>query len=272
MTTHKSNSDLLVHESEGIATVTINRPEVRNSLSEASLNQLLEVFINFQHQPELRAVILKGRGKVFCSGGDVTFFQGLLTQDNDSRIRSLRRYIGVAHDVILAMAKISCPIIANVHGAAAGYGMSLACLSDIIVADINSRFIPAYSALGSTPDGGLSLSLPTAIGSRKAFEVLAFNTAIPAEQAYQWDLVNYVFDGEGTNESVDEISHKIASRLATGPSTVNRNLKKLLNTLPVSTLSAHLDKELETFIACAVTKDFDEGVTAFIEKRTPVFL
>ncbi len=271
MTTHKSDGSYLeVHESQGIATVTINRPEVRNSLCETTLNQLQRIFIRLQQQAELRAVILKGSGRVFCSGGDVTFFQNLLSQGGDSRIRSLKRYIGVAHDAILAMAGIHCPVITSIQGAAAGYGMSLACMSDIIVADINSRFIPAYSALGSTPDGGLSLSLPAAIGKKRAFEVLALNTIISAKQASGWGLVNHIAAGD--NGHVDDISQSIASRLAEGASIANRGLKKLLNPHSINELATHLDKELESFIACALTTDFDEGVKAFIEKRTPVFL
>jgi 2-(1,2-epoxy-1,2-dihydrophenyl)acetyl-CoA isomerase len=253
--------------SQGKATVTINRPDARNSLCEEALDELLQVFVYCQEQPNLRVVNLRGQGKVFCSGGDVAFFRDLLAQDLDSRSASLKRYIGLAHEVILAMMKIPCPVVVSVRGAAAGYGMSLACMADIIVAGVGSNFIPAYSALGTTPDGGLTFSLPAAVGSKRAQEVLALNLVVGAQEAYEWGLVNYIVP----DEDIDEISQEVAGQLVAGSSIASKGLKRLLNARHINELSVQLDRELESFVDCACTADFEEGVSAFIEKRVPVF-
>lgn len=251
----------------GVAWVSISRPDARNSLCEDTLQELLDIFTYCRESESLRAVVLKGEGRVFCSGGDVLFFQNLLKLPAQARREPLSCYIGLAHQVILALANISCPVIAVVHGAAAGYGMSLACLADIIVADSGCKFVPAYVALGTTPDGGLTYVLPAVIGDKRALDILLFNRTVEMSDAHQWGLVSYVT----TSEMLAETAVKLAGELASGPSPALNQLKTLIKGRSLTGLAAHLDRELESFLVCAASADFEEGVGAFIAKREAVF-
>ncbi len=259
--------EIIFEQHQDLAWITLNRPEARNALSERALQQLLEAFVRCAESPSLRAVILRGAGPVFCAGGDVAFFRQLLELSPEARREPLARYIGLAHRAMLALAQIPVPVIAAVQGGAAGVGMSLACRADVIVVEQGCRFIPAYMALGTTPDGGLTQLLPELIGEKRALDVLLFNRPIEAAQAQQWGLVSLVAQ-PGTLESS---ATQLATRLMAGPSAATRQLKRLVKGESLARLAEHLDRELQSFVACATTAAFEEGVRAFLEKRTPVF-
>ncbi|WLD65468.1 enoyl-CoA hydratase-related protein [Pseudomonas sp. OVF7] len=259
--------DVIFEQHQGIAFITLNRPETRNALSESALQQLLQAFSRCVESPDLHAVILRGKGPLFCAGGDVTFFRQLLERLPEARRDPLANYIGLAHQAILTLAQIPVPVIAAVQGGAAGIGMSLSCMADFIVAEQGCKFIPAYLALGTTPDGGLSRFLPAIIGEKRALDVLMFNRSIDMAQAHQWGLVSHVVQPGELERSATEL----AKRLAAGPYAANRQLKQLVKGVSLAQLADHLDQELQSFIACAATEDFAAGVMAFIEKRPPVF-
>jgi 2-(1,2-epoxy-1,2-dihydrophenyl)acetyl-CoA isomerase len=258
--------EVIFEQQQGIAWVTLNRPEARNALSEGALLQLQDAFERCAQAPSLRAVILRGTGSVFCAGGDVGFFRQLLELSPEARREPLERYIGLAHRAMLALAQIPVPVIAAVQGSAAGVGMSLACRADVIVAEQGCRFIPAYMALGTTPDGGLTQILPQLIGEKRALDVLLFNRSIDSAQAQQWGLVSLVAQ-PGTLEST---ASELATRLAAGPAAATMQLKQLIKRCDLEQLAGHLDRELRSFLACATTPAFEEGVRAFLEKRHPV--
>lgn len=259
--------EVIFEQRQGIAWITLNRPAARNALSDRALQQLLEAFSRCVASPELRAVILRGTGPVFCAGGDVAFFRQLLELLPEARRDPLAHYIGLAHQAMLALARIPVPVIAAVQGAVAGVGMSLACRADFIVAEAGCRFVPAYTALGTTPDGGLSQVLPAIIGEQRALEMLMFNRSIDAAQAQQWGLVSHVAEPGWLERSVMEL----AEGLGAGPAVATRQLKRLVKGENLARLADHLDRELQAFTACALTAEFEEGVSAFLEKRTPVF-
>lgn len=252
----------------GIGTLTLNRPLARNSISEAMFRTLLETLEQCAALDSLRALVLRAEGPVFCAGGDVQFFQQLLTVSVAERLQLLANYIGLAHQVILALANVPCPVVASIRGAAAGYGMSLACTADIIVAESGCLLVPAYGALGTTPDGGMTHLLPALIGEKRTLEILLLNRPVEVENALAWGLINRVCQ-TGT---LDDTVEKIAGRIASGSQGVASRLKGLVRSGQVEVLAGQLEKELASFLSCAAEPDFEEGVHAFLEKREPAFV
>ena len=230
--------EVIFEQRQGIAWITLNRAEARNALSEQALQQLLEAFTRCVQSSDLRAVILKGAGPVFCAGGDVAFFRQLLELQPEARREPLARYIGLAHQAVLALAQIPVPVIAVVQGAAAGVGMSLACRADFIVAEAGCRFVPAYTALGTTPDGGLTQTLPAIIGEKRALDVLLFNRSLDAAQAQQWGLVSQV----AQSGELERTATELATRLVAGPAAASRQLKQLVKGESLARLAEHLDR------------------------------
>ncbi|MBU2964151.1 enoyl-CoA hydratase-related protein [Amphritea sp. 2_MG-2023] len=251
----------------GVGYITLNRPNARNSINEAMFESLLAVLQRCETLDSLKVLVLRGEGDVFCGGGDIQFFRQLLTATPASRQQQLAGYIHSAHQVIAALMAISCPVVAAIQGAAAGYGMSLACASDIIIAEQGCQFIPAYTALGTTPDGGLTYLLPALIGEKRALDVLWFNRAVKAEEALDWGLVNRVCAPGMLAQTVEEFT----ATLSQGARQAQRNLKKLVTERSRSQLSQQMDQELNSFLKCAATDDFIEGVQAFLERRPSQF-
>ncbi|RTE65321.1 hypothetical protein EH243_12855 [Amphritea opalescens] len=252
---------------DGVGYITLNRPNARNSINEAMFESLLRVLQRCETLDSLRVLVLRGEGDVFCGGGDIQFFRQLLTATPASRQQQLAGYIHSAHQVIAALMAIPCPVVAAVQGAAAGYGMSLACISDIVIAEQGCQFIPAYTALGATPDGGLTYLLPSLIGEKRALDVLWLNRAVKAEEALDWGLVNRVCAPGLLAQTVEEIT----ATLSQGARQAQRNLKKLVTERARSQLSQQMDQELNSFLTCAATDDFIEGVQAFLERRPSQF-
>ncbi len=251
----------------GVGTITLNRPEARNSISEGMFASLLVILTECRGNKSLQVLVIEAEGPVFCAGGDVQFFQQLLAVSPRERKQMLTRYIGLAHHVILALAEIPCLVIAAVRGAAAGYGMSLACAADILLAEQGSRFVPAYAALGTTPDGGLTYRLPTLIGEKRALEVLSTNRPLRAEEALAWGLVNRVADVGNLDQTVADVVEKLSA----GSLSAQLRMKALLAQRRLAELATQLDEELQSFILCSDSSDFIEGVQAFLEKREPRF-
>jgi 2-(1,2-epoxy-1,2-dihydrophenyl)acetyl-CoA isomerase len=258
---------VVLEQREHVALITLNRPDVRNAVNEQLLQELLTTLRFIVDSPDIHAVILRGQGDLFCAGGDIDYFKSLLGMDVEQRCSSLRSFITLAHDVIITLNAIRCPVIVTVQGAAAGYGFSLACSADLMIATRGSKFVPAYVALGTSPDGGLSRLLPALIGERRALDVLLTNRIINDKQALQWGLANQVVD----KACLDETACRLASELAMGPKIALGNIKRLVREDRVNSLSAHLNKELEAFLTSASQPDFQEGVQAFLEKRAAVF-
>ncbi len=262
-----SHSDITFHIESDVAYITLNRPKALNSFSESMFQELLEILQHCMNASQLRALALRSEGKVFCAGGDIQFFQQLLSLPAKERSKPLASYIGLAHQVILALAEIPCPIIAAVQGAAAGYGMSLACMADIIVAEQDARFVPAYMALGTTPDGGMSLMLPSIIGQKRALDILLFNRSIEMNDAQHWGLVSHI----SPSGALDQTLSTLTQSLIKGPQQPHRQLKNLIRRPSPHVLKDHLDSELASFLLCAASHDFEEGIRAFLARRQAVF-
>ena len=254
---------ILYTVAEGVATITLNRPQVLNALDARMIVDLRTACERAEHDATARAVVLRGAGPAFLAGGDVAFFRA-----NLARMPALVREGGAElNHAILALRRAPKPVLASVHGAAAGAGLSLAAAADLAIAAEGTKFTMAYSRIGTSPDGGATHFLPRLLGARRALELMLLSDTFDTQTALRLGLVNWVTSAEQLGSETDAI----ARRLALGPTRAFVEIKRLVNESPDQTLAAQLELEIDAFARCAGTRDFAEGVTAFIEKRKPVF-
>jgi len=257
-------SDTVLYSvADGVATILLNRPQVMNALDARMIVQLREAAERAEHDTQARAVVIRGAGPAFLAGGDVAMFHANLTK----MPALVREGAPELHRAILALRRASKPVLASVHGAVAGAGVSVMAAADLAIAADGTKFTMAYSRLGTSPDGGATYSLPRLVGMRKALELILLSDAIEAREALRLGLVNWVVGAEQLAAETESI----ARRLAQGATAAFAEIKKLLNQSYDQTLAAQLNAEVEAFARCAGTRDFAEGVTAFVEKRKPQF-
>jgi 2-(1,2-epoxy-1,2-dihydrophenyl)acetyl-CoA isomerase len=179
----------------------------------------------------------------------------------------VERFIHQVHPTIIAMRRLPVPIVAAVHGAVAGIGMSLMMACDLALAADDTRFTLAYCHLGTSPDGGSTFFLPRTLGMKRAMEVALLGERIDAKTALAWGLVNWVVPAA----ELGERTAALARRLASGPAEAYAGTKRLLSQSLGSSIETQLQAEAESFARCTGTEDFVEGVAAFIAKRPPKF-
>ncbi len=258
---------LLVDRDGSIATLTLNRPEALNALDPPMMDALVREAAALSADPSVRCVVVRGAGRHFMAGGDIRHFASQLELAPKERQREFTRMIGRLHAAIEELQRMPQPVLASVHGAVAGFGLSLLCACDLGIAAQDAYFTAAYRSLGLTPDGGLSYALPRLVGSKKAMEILLLGERFGADEALRLGLVNRVVPGA---DLVRETA-AMAEALAAGPPIATRNGKRLIRQSLSRSLSVQLDAEATSFGACAATGDFVEGVRAFLEKRAPRF-
>ena len=248
--------------SEGVATVTLNRPEVYNALNDAITYELQDVFKLIARENKARVVVLTGEGKAFCSGQDLKAVAGT---EKRSFMESLhKRY----NPLISSMQTLPKPIICKLNGVAAGAGCSIALACDIIVASDEATLIEVFINIGLVPDSGSSYFLPRLVGRAKAFEMCSMGNRIKGKDAEELGLVNKSVPADKLDIAVKEY----ASYFATAPTKAIGLIKKMLNRSTKSTLEEMLDYEAYCQEIAGNTADYKEGVAAFLEKRKPNFL
>ena len=257
------SDSVLIACAEGVATITLNRPQVLNALDAGMIVRLREACEQVERDDAARAVLMRGAGTVFLAGGDIAALHAGLSQMPGMVVE----LAGELHRAVLALRRAPKPVVAAVHGAVAGAGVSLALASDIVIAGAGTQFTLAYSRIGTSPDGGATWFLPRVVGYQKALELMLLSDAVDAEALRALGVVSRVVDAAG----LDAAAQRLAARLAAGPTRAYAAAKALANRGYQSPLAAHLDEEAQAFGRCAVTRDFAEGVTAFVEKRKPYF-
>ena len=258
-------SELILYTvADGIATITFNRPQVMNALDPETIVEFRAVCERAESDPQARVVVLRGAGPAFLAGGDVASFKASL-QEFSGKVIALA---GELHRGILALRRAPKPVIASVHGAVAGAGMSIMMACDLIVAAEGTQFSMAYSRIATSPDGGASWFLPRLVGYQKAMELLLLADAVDAATLQTMGVINRVVPAE----ELDAATQKLAQRLAAGPARAYAETKALVNSSINQELTQHLDAEALAFARCAADADFAEGVTAFVEKRKAVFI
>ena len=251
---------LLVDRADGIVTITMNRPERKNAVNDVMWNELLAVFREVGASADDRVVVLTGAGGDFCSGADVTAMGG----GSDVHILASMRHVG---QVASALHRLPQPTIAKVRGVAAGAGLNLALLCDLVVGGDTARFSEIFARRGLTIDFGGSFVLPRRIGLHRAKELVLFAELIDAAEADRIGLVNRVVpDGE-----LDDFVADWAARLAAGPPIALAQAKRLLDDGVNLTLEQALDAEGAAQSVNFSTADTAEAIRAFREKRTPDF-
>ena len=249
----------------GVLELTLNRPEALNPLSLKMAAELDAAIAEAATDPEVRAVLLRGAGRAFCSGADLG--GGDISATPEGRPDVLTGLRERYNPLILALRRLPKPVVAAVGGAAAGVGCSLALACDQIVAAESSYFLLAFANIGLTVDGGASALLPARVGIARATEMAMLAERVPAPRALEWGLINRVV---ADDRLVAEAS-ELAGRLAVGPTLSYAATKELLNAHAYPDLEAQLDREALAQQRQAESSDFVAGVAAFFEKRKPEF-
>ena len=250
-----------------IATVTLNRPEAYNSLNGAMTEGLNKYLPQVERDPSVKVVILNSNGPAFMAGGDIKMFAGAMGMAQQEKRSTFERTVQQVHPIVTSLRRMPKPVIAQVHGAVAGFGMSLLMSCDLAMASDDSYYTLAYCHIGTSPDGGSTFGLPRLVGAKKAMEIALLGERFDAATAEKLGLVNRVVPAD----QLAAATLKLAQRLAAGPSLAYAGTKRLLQQSLNSSLETQLQNEAESFALCASSADFQEGVTAFIEKRKPNF-
>ncbi len=260
------SDELLFDVSDGIATLTLNRPERLNAMSGPMLDALLARLIQVADDGDVGCVILTGSGRAFCAGGDVKAmaegreFGGTTLEEKAQALRARMEVSRWLHE----MPK---PTVAMVRGAAAGAGLSLALACDLRVAGDTARFATAFARVGYSGDFGGSWFLTQLVGTAKARELYFTADILDASQALSLGLVNRVVP----DSRLEEETRALATRLARGPRVAHRYMKRNMNAAESGTLAELLDLEAWHHTRCGMTEDHREATKAFVDKREPVF-
>ena len=243
----------------GVLTITLNRPDVLNAFNSAMHRALAEA-LREAREPEVRAVVLTGAGRGFCVGQDLTEFSEA-PGDIASRLRESY------HPNVLAIRALEKPVIASVNGAAAGAGLSIACVCDLRIAADSATFVPAFINIGLVPDSGGSYFVTRILGPARAFEWMTSGRRLTAAEAHAWGLVSEVVEAD----SLPARAAELAAQIAAMPTRGIGMTKRLFDHAVHASLEDQLEREAQLQAAATQTEDFKEGVSAFLEKRPPHF-
>jgi 2-(1,2-epoxy-1,2-dihydrophenyl)acetyl-CoA isomerase len=254
----------LLFELEGsIARLTMNRPSQGNAIDLAMARALLDAATRCAEEPAVRCVVLTGAGRLFCAGGDI----GLFASAGAETGALLSELAGTLHQAILQLARMQKPLLVLVNGPAAGAGLSLALLGDVVLAGRAAHFTAAYGAIGLTPDGGMTWQLPRLVGLRKAQEIILTNRRIKAAEAETIGLVTRVVDDAAL---LDECA-AVALSLARAPVAALGAARALLQESFAAGFEQQLAREAAAIAAAGAGAESREGIAAFLARRQPDF-
>jgi len=252
-------------QSDGIGRITLNRPETLNAWTAEFGAELKRAVNEDAADPSVRAVLITGAGRGFSSGADLK--AGFEPHPEDGMPNVSQTLHDVYHPIIVGIRELEKPVVAAVNGPAVGIGLSLALACDLILAAESAFFGLAFVNIGLMPDGGSTLFVPAAVGKARSFQMAMLGERIEAQRALDWGLINAVHPDD---RLMDEAG-ALVERLAGGPTRSYASTKKALNKMLYPDMHGQLDLEAELQHALARSKDFTEGVGAFIEKRQPQF-
>jgi len=256
-------NQVLLDVTDGVARITLNRPERGNALNQPMADALLDAALRSANDKEVRCVILTGAGKMFCVGGDVGDFA-----DNSAGIGAfLGQLAGTLHQAMTLLASMKKPMICLVNGPAAGAGLSMAMSGDIVLAHPSAHFTAAYLGIGLTPDGGMTWLLPRLVGMRLAQDIILTNRRVDAVEAAAIGLVTRVVE----DVALEREGAELAARMASGAVASMGAARKLLHESFASGFASQMDRELSAIAMAGESAEGREGVSAFLERRTPDF-
>ena len=250
---------------DGVGRLTLNRPDTLNAWTAEFGQELKQVIENEAADDSVRSVLVTGAGRGFSSGADLKAGFEPHPEDGMPDVRKeLHEYY---HPVIAGIRRLPKPVVAAVNGPAVGIGCSLALACDLVLAAESAFFGLAFVNIGLMPDGGSTLFVPAAVGKARAFQMALLGERVDAQKALDWGLVNFVYP----DERLAAEAEALATRMAAGPTLSYASSKRALNQMLFPNLDDQLELEADLQHALARTRDFTEGVSAFVEKRDAAF-
>ena len=247
-----SDQHVLSEAGQGIVTITLNRPAALNALTPQMMDGLIDATARAERDAEIRCVVIRGAGEHFMAGGDIKSFHKSLTDDRENYLRRREMQVVGVHQLIYQLRRMPKPVLVSIKGAAAGFGLSLVLAADLAIAADDAIFTLAYRHIGLSADGGATYFLPRVVGERRALELGILNWVVP-------------------RASLEQETAKLARKLADGPTVALGLAKNLIRSSLDHSWDEHSHREAESFAVAAATQDHLEGVSAFVEKRQPVF-
>ncbi len=256
-------NNILFTVEEGLATITLNRPDSLNALSAGMLNDLLSaVRESAKPSSDARALMITGAGRAFCSGADLGV-DAFDDQDRDLGAALINAY----HPILLELSALNIPVISVVNGVAAGAGMSIALSSDIVIAAKSAYFLQAFVNIGLVPDAGSTYILPRLVGAARARAMMMLGERLPAEKAQDWGLIFEAVE----DERLTERGVELATALANGPTKALGSIRQLVSQSLKNSYAEQLHQESQMQREAGRSDDCVEGVMAFLQKRPAVF-
>ena len=259
--TSSTEPPLLLERHGAIATLRFNRPASMNALDVPTALALRDAVRAIAQDAGVRAVLLQGSGRAFVAGGDLAALRA-------DPVQGAHDLLGPLNETLLLLQGLNAPVIAQVHGAAAGAGLSLMLMCDFVLAAEGTKFNLAYINLGTSCDVGASWALPRIVGVRQALEIALLGEAFTADDALRLGLVNRVVP----SAELDSTTAALAQRLARGPTLAYGAMKRLMRASMDHTLPEQLAAEKDAFVHCAGTEDFRAGVEAFHQRQSAQFV
>ncbi|WP_328359826.1 enoyl-CoA hydratase [Mycobacterium sp. NBC_00419] len=259
--TYSGHAELTASLENGVLTLTLNRPDSLNALNAPMLQTLAESLERAAGDPRVKVVRLGGAGRGFCSGA------GIGAEDQSNRSPDTDEVLTQANRAVRAISSLPKPVVAVVHGPAAGVGVSLALASDIVLASEKAFFLLAFTKIGLMPDGGASALVAAAIGRIRAMRMALLAERISATEAFEFGLVSAVHPADELEAAVTTVIDTLASR----PAVALRKTKQAVNDATLTELEAAIEREVDGQRILLASHDFREGTLAFQENREPSF-
>ena len=247
--------------SAGVARIILNRPHVLNAIDASFATAFHDACIAITRAPEVRVVVVSGNGRGFLAGGDLAQFQRDAAAIPELMIQPM-------HEGLLLLSGLGAPVIASLHGAVAGAGLSLAAACDLAIAADDVRFSLAYPSVGVSSDLGASWTLPRLLGLRRALQLALLDTPFGGDEALRLGLINFLVPAA----SLQKETERLVARIAAQPPLALASLKRLMRESYNRDFAAQLDAERESFRRCASSADSREAVASFLEKRPGKYL
>ena len=259
-----STANLVGSERVGaVAVIELRRQSAANGLDQQMLDELSDAATACATDPAVRVVVLTAAGRFFCAGGDVR----AMADFGSDRGAKTRKLADTLHQAMATLAGMDAPLVVAVNGVTAGGGLGLALIGDFVLAALSASFTMGYASIGLSPDGGSTYLLPRLIGLRRTQQLALTKKVLPADEALEWGLVSQVVP----DKDLRQTAMALASSLASGAPSAMGAIKRLLLSSWTADLHSQLNAESEAIGACADTRDAEEGIAAFLEKRAPRF-
>lgn len=259
---------ILLDRQGHVATVTIDRADKMNAIDAVMTRRLIAIFGQLAGEQDIRAVVLRGSGRHFSAGGDMSTIAAMIDPDAQKRSDAMREGVStLSKPLALAFEALPQPVVASVRGHVIGLALQLVLMSDLVVASQTAGFTLPQLRLGHTPDHGESLSLVRRIGLSRALQMSLTAERVDAATAADYGLANWAV----SDEELDGFTDALVARLAASPPAAARAAKALFRGSAGRTLAETLDAEIEAAAGVAAQEDFAEAITAFMDKREPRF-